>query len=600
MHRWSQLFIPTLREAPVEAEIASQRLLLRAGYIRQFGPGLYSYLFLGRRSLLKIENIVRQELDRVGQEFSFPPGHPRESITNERSQRKGRDAFYLEDRAGQRIGLSPTDEEVVADIAGKELRSYRQLPQIWYQICTRFRDENRPRYGLLHPRESFVSDSYSLDLNVDGLETSYRKHFETYARIFDRCDLTYVLAEGGGDLPEVSQAQECLALTDAGDDVVAMCDACQYAANVEVASSRPLTVSDIEGSVGTPVEVSTPTQKTIEEVAAFLEVNPSQVIKSYLAVAIRSCDTPAAQVPVVVFLRGDHSVNETKLRLMLNRSGSRTDFIRPMEADEIRECFGLEPGFIGPVGLLDVSFPIGGRDKWQKPLFLFDLGLRDRKNLIAGANKPGRHLAKVTPNTSAGFRVTEGSWVDVSTAVEGDGCPKCGATLVFRHAIKIGRVAKSNADGGTRRGCRVTDDKGKEVMLLMGTYRVWLDRILAACVEQHHDDNGFWLSPSIAPFQVVVTPTSVSDGQIEAAAENIAQALDDAGIGVLLDDRDERPGVKFKDSDLIGVPYRINIGKRIVEGEVELFQRSSSEKENVRVGDVVPMLRSRIVETEQV
>ncbi len=598
MHRWSQLFIPTLREAPADAEVASHKLLLRAGYIRQVASGLYSFLFLGNRSMAKIAKLMREEMDRIGQEFHLPALHPRDLWeASGRWQTMGENMFRLRDRAARDLCLGLADEELVTDIARKELRSYKQLPQIWYQVRTKFRDELRSKSGLLRLREFIAQDSYSFDLDSTGLDRSYRKHYQAYCRIFDRCSLSYAVVEASPGELEDSQAQQFMVYTDAGEDTAVTCPSCRYAASLRIATSRPGAVDDLEATADVPVEVATPTQKTIEEVAAFLGVKSSQVIKSYLAVATYQFANGIAQTPVVVFLRGDHSVNEMKLLGALSKAGFSGAELRPMQGDEIRECFGLEPGFIGPVGLSPAAFPVGS-DKWRRPQFYFDLGLKERRNLIAGANQPGFHLTNVTPDNPASFRVPDECWIDLRNVVEGDGCPNCGNAVKFCKAIEIAHMSKLGSTFSEPMGVRVIDEHGKELTPVMGSYGIELERILAARIEQSHDENGFWLPPCIAPFQVVVTPTNTADEKINRGAEEIATALEAAGIEVLLDDREERPGVKFKDADLVGIPYRINVGKKLAEGRVELFTRSTSTKEDVAVDAAVHELQQKLTRGE--
>jgi prolyl-tRNA synthetase len=595
MHRWSQLFIPTLREAPADAEVASHKFLVRAGYIRQLAAGLYSFLFLGNRSMVKIARIVREEMDCIGQEFHLPALHPRELWeASARWQVMGDSMFRLKDRGARDLCLGMTHEEVMTEIARRELRSYKQLPQIWYQIQSKFRDEPRPKSGLLRLREFMMKDSYSFDLDAAGLDISYQKHYDTYCRIFGRCGLKYIVVEAHSGAMGGSQSHEFMVYTDAGEDLVASCASCGYAANMEMASSKLEAVEDIEATGDVPVEVATPTQKTIEEVASYLGVESSQVIKSYLAVATYQYANGIAQTPVVVFLRGDHSVNEAKLLTALGKAGFSGADLRPMQADEIRECFGLEPGYIGPVAFFTPTFPVGGGGKWRRPQFYFDLGLKGRRNLIAGANKPGFHMKNVTPDSPSSFRVKDDWWIDLRNAVEGEGCPNCGHPLKFGKAMEIGHIFKLGYKYTESMGARVLDEHGKELTPIMGSYGIGLERILTACIEQNNDENGFWMPANIAPFQVLVTPTNTENEKIKTAAEEIAKALEAVGIDVLLDDRDERPGVKFKDADLVGIPYRINVGKKLAEGQVEVFTRSTSTKVDVAVDAVIRHIEKKL------
>jgi prolyl-tRNA synthetase len=592
MHRWSQLFIPTLREAPADAEVASHKFLVRAGYIRQLAAGLYSFLFLGNRTLVRITRIVREEMDRIGQEFYLPALHPREIWeASGRWQVMGDNMFRLKDRGGRDLCLGMTEEEVMTEIARKELRSYKQLPQIWYQIQQKFRDEPRPKSGLLRVRQFTMKDSYSFDLDAAGLDVSYRKHYDAYCRIFDRCGLKYVVVEAHSGAMGGSQSHEFMVYTDAGEDFVVSCPSCGYAANVEKATSNLHPVEELTATASSPVEVATPDQRTIDEVASYLGIQPSQMIKSYFAVASYKFANGVAHTPVVVFLRGDHSVQEAKVLTALAHSGFSGADLRPMQADEIRECFGLEPGFIGPVGLFAASFPVGGGDKWRRPQFYFDLGLKGRRNLVSGANKPGFHLRNVTPNASESFFVKDDWWIDLRTVIPGEMCPQCGHALIGGKAVEIGHIFKLGYKYSDSMGARVLDENGKEVTPIMGSYGIGLERILTSCIEQSNDENGFWLPVSIAPFHVVVVPTNTTDEKINSGAIDIANRLEAAGLDVLLDDRDERPGVKFKDADLVGIPYRVNVGKKLAEGIVEVVTRSKSGRDDVAVADVVEHLK---------
>ncbi len=578
MHRWSQLFIPTLREAPADAEVASHKFLVRAGYIRQLAAGIYSYLFLGQRSFNKIIGIVRTEMDRIGQEFYLPALHPRELWeVSGRWTVMGDNLFRLKDRKGTELCLAMTHEENMTEIARKELRSYKQLPQIWYQIQTKFRDEPRPRSGLLRVRQFIMKDSYSFDIDAAGLDVSYRKHRDTYCRIFDRCGLKYLVIEAHSGAMGGSQSEEFMVYTPAGEDQVVSCATCKYAANLEKATSKLEPVTDLwpEGD-GKPLEVYTPGQKTIEEVARYLGVSPKNKIKT-LALMIDSRDEKSGKLQsrgVVVLMRGDHQLNEAKLSAAL--AGKET---RPMEEGEIRQLFGSPAGFLGPLGIEWAK----GLDDAGRPILLVDEALEGRANLIAGANKEDYHTKNITPGKD--FQPT--AYADLRSVVTGDPCPNCGSPLRMDTAVEIGHIFKLGTKYSESMGARVLDKNGKEVMPIMGCYGIGIERILTAAVEQSNDENGFWLPPRIAPFEVVVTPTNVGDEKLRATAEAIAQNLESAGYDVLLDDRDERPGVKFKDADLVGIPFRINVGKKVTEDRVELVERSTRQIQDVSIGAIV-------------
>ena len=574
MHRWSQLFIPTLREAPADAEVASHKFLVRAGYIRQLAAGIYSYLFLGQRSFNKIMGIVREEMDKIGQEFYLPAIHPRELWeASGRWAVMGDAMFRLKDRKGADLCLGMTHEEVVTEIARKELRSYKQLPQIWYQIQTKFRDEPRPKSGLLRVRQFMMKDSYSFDMDAAGLDISYQKHYDAYCHIFDRCGLKYMVVEADSGAMGGSQSREFMVRTPAGEDQIVSCETCNYAANLEKATSRLAPTEDlaVQGD-GRPLEVHTPGMKTIEEVAQFLGVSPKNKMKT-LALIVEegnSKSDKAKSRAVVVLMRGDHEMNEAKLTSALNGKEAR-----PMQEKEITQLFGSPAGFLGPVGI-----PWAEKLKdVDRPILLVDKALEGRSNLIGGANKEDYHLKNLTPGRD--FQPT--AYADLRRVTRGEACPNCGSPMRIDSAVEVGHIFKLGYKYAESMGARVLDKNGKEVTPIMGCYGIGIERILTASVEQGNDENGFWLPPQIAPFEIVVTPTNVSDERIKAAAEDIASRLGTAGYQVLLDDRDERPGVKFKDADLVGIPFRVNVGKKVTEDRVEVVQRSTRQMEDASI-----------------
>ncbi len=577
MHRWSELFIPTLREAPADAEVASHKFLVRAGYIRQLASGIYSYLFMGQRSFTKIMNIVRQEMDTIGQEFFLPAIHPRELWeASGRWAVMGDNMFRLKDRKGAEMVLGMTHEEVMTDIARKELRSYKQLPQIWYQIQTKFRDEPRPRSGLLRVRQFIMKDSYSFDMDEAGLDVSYKKHYDVYCRIFDRCGLKYMVVEAHSGAMGGSQSHEFMVRTPAGEDLIVSCEKCNYAANLEKATSKLEPVEDLnsEGD-GKPVLVHTPGMKTIEDVARFLGVSPKNKIKT-LAMMANEVDAKSRKTklrPVILLMRGDHQMNEAKLSSAV--AGRET---RPMQEEEITALFHSPAGFLGPIGI-DWAKSL---DDVDKPILIVDEALKGRKNLISGANKEDFHVKNVTPEVN--FHPT--AYADLRSVTAGEVCPNCEGPLRIDPAVEIGHIFKLGYKYSESMGTRVLDRNGKEVMPIMGCYGIGIERILTAIVEQNNDENGFWLPPQVAPFEIVVVPTNVSDDKLRTTAETIARQLEEAGFEVLLDDRDERPGVKFKDADLVGIPFRVNVGKKVTEGTVEVVQRSTRQMQDASIGAI--------------
>src|SRR6202790_239971 len=577
MH-WTKLFIPTLRENPAEAEVVSHQLLMRGGYVRQRAAGIYSYLFLAQRSILKITRIVREEMDAIGgQEMLLPALHPAEIWQESgRWEVMGDNLFRLKDRGGRPLCLAMTHEEVMTTIARGELRSYKQLPQIWYQIQTKFRDEPRPKSGLLRVRQFIMKDAYSFDIDAAGLDVSYQKHHDTYCRIFDRCGLKYMVIDAHSGAMGGSQSQEFMVRTPAGEDLIVSCEKCNYAANMEKAISKLAPVEDLkpEGD-GQPLEVHTPGQKTIEDVARFLGVSPKNKMKT-LAMMITEEDAktgkPRARA-VVLLMRGDHQMNEAKLSTAV--AGKET---RPMQEDEIRDLFHSPAGYLGPLGI-DWAKDI--KDS-GKPILLVDKALEGRVNLIGGANKEDYHIKHLTPGKN--FHPT--AYVDLRSVTAGEDCPNCAAPLRIDTAVEIGHIFKLGYKYSESMGARVLDRNGKEVAPIMGSYGIGIERILTAAIEQSNDENGFWLPPSIAPFEVVVVSTNPKDEQIKSAAESIAQTLEASGRDVLLDDRDERPGVKFKDADLVGIPFRINVGKKVTEDTVEVVRRSTLQREDVKISAI--------------
>ncbi|MGA3187383.1 MAG: proline--tRNA ligase [Bryobacteraceae bacterium] len=560
---WSKLFIPTLREDPTEAEVASHRLLLRAGYIRQLAAGLYNYLFLAQRSILKITQIVREEMDAIGaQEFYLPGLNPAEVWQESgRWDVMGDNLFRLKDRNKRDLCLGMTHEEVMTYIARGELRSYKQLPQIWYQIQTKFRDEPRPKSGLLRTRQFIMKDSYTFDLTPAGLDAAYEKHYQAYRRIFDRCGLQYVVVEAHSGAMGGSQSHEFMVVSDAGEDFVATGP--NYAANLEKAVSvaKPPATADPPGDLD-PEEFHTPGRKTIGEVAGFTGLPETSQMKSLVMVA-------DGQV-VLVMVRGDHQLSETKFASVTGASE-----IRPAHPEEIREHFGADPGSLGPIGV--------------KLRILADEALRGRRNMIAGANKDDHHLRHVTPGKDF-----EAEFHDLRQAVAGDTSIVDGTELTVHKTVEIGHIFKLGYKYSESMGLRVLDESGKEVTPIMGSYGIGIERILCAAVELYNDKDGIVMPPSIAPFTLVVTPVNFTDAALNKAATDIYNTAKSLGLDVLLDDRDERPGVKFKDADLIGIPYRITVGKKVAQGFVEVVDRRTKTTTDVAVAEAASFVHAQL------
>ncbi len=568
--RWSQLFIPTLREDPADATAASHKLLVRAGYVRQLAAGVYSYLYLGQRTALKIIQIIREEMDRIGQEFYLPALHPAELWQETgRWEQFGETMFKLKDRGGRDLCLGVTHEEVMTDIARSEIRSYRQLPQIWYQIQVKFRDEPRPKSGLMRLRQFIMKDSYSFDLDEAGLDVSYRKHHDAYCRIFDRCGLRYNVVEAHSGAMGGAMSHEFMVVSPAGEDFIVTCAYCLYAANLEKARAGVAPVEDVPGD-RKPEVFPTPNVRTIDELAAFTGLKPDRLMKS-LAYVIAPADPKGQPQMVLALLRGDHQLNEAKLGEALGGAAWR-----PALAGEIRDAFGAEPGFIGPLGVRNVRI-------------LLDTSLKGRTNLVTGANRNDHHVRHVTPEEDF-----TGEYADLRTVVSGDPCGQCRRPLTVSSAIEVGHIFKLGRRYAESMGLRVLDAQGREVIPIMGSYGIGVERILTAAAELYHDEDGLRLPRAIAPFDVTLTPVNLDEPPLRAAAEQLYRELEHARLQVLYDDRDERPGVKFKDADLIGVPYRITLGtQKVAQGLVEIFERSTRRKADVRIPEAVSVLRSR-------
>jgi prolyl-tRNA synthetase len=558
--RWSQAFIPTLREVPAEAEAPSHQLLLRAGYIRQVAAGVYAHLYLAHRSFLKITRVIREEMDRIGaQEFYLPALNPAE-LWKETGRWDLDVVFKFKDRNQHDLCLGITHEEEMTNIARGELRSYKQLPQIWYQIQGKFRDEPRPKSGLLRLRQFMMKDSYSFDLDETGLDKSYDKHVEAYTRIFQRCGLKFMFVEAYSGMMGGKVSAEFTAPAESGEDSIASCE-CGYAANLEKAESNLPTIEDLPGE-RTPEPFDTPSQKTIEDLVKFTGESPARMIKTLVYIV--------ESKPVLILLRGDHVLSETKLAGVLG-----TDAFRPATPQEALALHGATLGSLGPVGVK------GAR-------ILADRALEGRRNLIAGANRDGTHLRNVTPG-----RDFPAEYRDVRVVNAGDLCTRCGRPLRVTTCVELGHIFKLGCRYSEAMHATVLDAEGKEVPLVMGSYGIGVERILSAAVEQNHDSDGMFLPRAIAPFEVVLTAANMDDAPVRAAAEKLYEEMRSHSIDVLFDDREERPGVKFKDADLIGVPYRVTVGKRkFGRGLAEIFERSTKRIHDVKLEEVVQCLKA--------
>jgi prolyl-tRNA synthetase len=570
--RWSQYFIPTLREDPADAEVVSHKLLLRAGIVRQLSAGIYSYLPLGQRIALKVMQILREEMNRIGgQEFFLPALHPAEVWQESgRWDAIGDEMFRLKDRKGTDLCLGMTHEEVFTTIARSEIRSYKQLPQVWYQIQIKFRDEARPKSGLMRLRTFTMKDAYTFDVDRAGLDKAFLDQREAYQRIFTRCGIEFSIVEASSGSMGGSESNEFMARTDAGEDLIASCANCDYAANLEKATSRLPVVEDEPGP-DAPEEFPTPGVRTIEDLARppYL-VAANQQIKSLVYFA--TIDGEAR--PVLALLRGDHQLHEVKFGDALASTAAR-----PAHPEEIRELLGASAGSLGGVGAKESA------RKANHDLFIIaDAGLKGRRNMTTGANKDDHHIRGVSIERD--LKVDR--WADLRTVNSGEACPRCdsGSLEVFK-GMEIGHIFKLGTKYSESMGARVLTADGKEVPIVMGSYGIGVERIITAAIEQNNDGDGIIWPKSISPFDVVVTITNIKDERLRDAAEKLYTDLRHAGLDVLLDDRDDRAGVKFKDADLIGIPYRITLGKKIADGAVELFDRRAKQSEDVKLDDVV-------------
>jgi prolyl-tRNA synthetase len=566
--RWSRSFIPTLREDPADAEVISHKLLLRAGVIRQLSAGIYSYLPLGQRIAIKIMRILREEMNAIGgQEFYLPALQPAEIWQESgRWDAIGDDMFRLRDRRGTDMCLGMTHEEVFTGIARNEIRSYKQLPQVWYQIQVKFRDEARPKSGLMRLRTFIMKDAYTFDVDRAGLDKAFTDQREAYKRIFSRCGIQYIIVEASSGAMGGTESNEFIARSPAGEDLIVSCENCGYHANLEKAVSRLAPVNDDAGPAA-PEEFPTPGVRTIEDLITFPGgAEASRQIKSLVYFA----KIDGEQRPVLAVLRGDHQLHEIKLADAL-----RATAVRPAHPEEIRELLGANPGSLGPVG---------AKQKHPALFIIADNALKNRRNMTTGANKHEWHIHGV--DVERDFKAD--LWADFRVVESGEGCPRCdsGVLEVFK-GMEIGHIFKLGTKYSESMGATVLNQEGKEVPIVMGSYGIGVERIITAAVEQSHDDDGIIWPKSLTPFHVIVTITNIKQDDLREAGERLYRDLQSAGLEVLLDDRDERAGVKFKDADLIGIPYRITVGKKAAEGVVELFDRLTKQSEDVKIAEVV-------------
>ncbi len=559
--RYSHLFIPTLKEAPSEAEAVSHKLMVRGGYVRQLAAGLYIYLPLGQRVMLKINQIIREEMNAMGgQEVTMPVLNPAEVWQQTgRWEAIGEEMFRLKDRGGRDMCLAMTHEETMTWLAAHDIRSYRDLPQIWYQVQTKLRDEARPKSGVLRTREFTMKDSYSFDKDEEGLDKSYQLHLEAYKKIYSRCGIKFYVVQSDTGMMGGSMAHEYMAPSPAGEDDVALCDGCGYAANTELALSVPKQVAMTNDAFE---EIATPERRTIEEVTRFLKVSPGHLLKSIMVIT----DTG----PVLALVRGDQTLHEKKLAKLI---GSH----RPAQKDEVKSVLGVPAGFIGPMvhRIRKIADPVLKSGSY-----------------VAGANKEGFHVKGVT----AEKHFADAEFFDIHTAAADDACVQCGKPLRIERVIEIGNIFKLGTKYSVPLKANYLDENGEEKPIVMGSYGIGPARIAAAAIEQGNDQNGIIWPLAIAPYQVMVLPVNVQDVKSMDAAEELYTALEEKGFEVLMDDRDERAGIKFKDADLIGIPYRIIIGeKNLKEGLVEVKERKSGQMNKIKIEEVVEKVAKLLV-----
>ena len=557
--RYSKYFIPTLKESPADAEVISHKLMIRAGMIRKVAAGIYTYLPLGLKFIRKIENIVREEMNNAGAiELLMPSIIPAELWQKtERWYHYGKELLRIKDRHDRDFCYGPTHEEVITDLVSKEIKSYKQLPVNFYQIQTKFRDEIRPRFGLMRGREFIMKDAYSFDRDEEGAEISYKKMYDAYCKIFERCQLEYRVVEADTGAIGGSFSHEFMVLANTGEDVIVTCSNCGYSANIEKAEvlqkEYPENYSDEPEK---PIEkVYTPNVKSIEDVSKYLNVPKTKIIKTIIL-------TDGENV-VATLVRGDFDINIVKVKNVMN-----WDIIYFATEETVKEVTNAPSGFAGPIGL--------------KCKIIADYSIKGMKNFVVGANEKDYHLKNVN------FKdFSEIEFYDLRNAVEGDKCPKCsnGVYKIYR-GIEVGHIFKLGTKYSEKLNATYLDKDGKEKLIIMGCYGIGIGRTAAATIEQNHDKDGMILPEPISPFKVYLLPVNYNDENIKKIADEIYEKLKNKNIEVLLDDRDERAGKKFKDADLLGFPYRINVGKKVKDGIVELINRKTKEVKEIEIAKI--------------
>ncbi len=548
--RYSEIFLPTVREVPSDAEVISHQLMIRAGMIRKLTSGIYSYLPLGHRVMQKLERIIREEMNRAGaQEVFMPMVQPRELWEESgRWSHYGKELLRFRDRNDRECCLGPTHEEVITDLVRNGIKTYRHLPKNLYQIQTKFRDEIRPRFGVMRCREFSMKDAYSFDANEEGVDISYNKMFDAYSKIFERCGLKFRAVEADTGSIGGSFSHEFMVMAETGEDAICFCRNCEYAANLEKAEISMPKQREIRKEEFLPPEsVHTPDMKSIDEVSSFLHVAPKDVVKTM----IYSADG----TPVAVLVAGDKEINEIKVKNYLG-----CGILEMATDDMIYDVTGAPRGFAGAVGI--------------KARTIADYSIINMINFVMGANKEDYHVK----NVNIGRDVSVEAFADLRIAQDTDLCPRCGSSYKFARGIEVGHVFKLGIKYSKAMNATFLDKNGSEQYMVMGCYGIGVGRTVAAAIEQNNDENGIIWPIPMAPYHVIITPVNVNDENIKKISEDLYKALLEKGIEVILDDRDERAGVKFKDADLIGIPLRITIGKKsLSDGKIEVKLRRSGE-----------------------
>jgi len=567
--RYSKYLLPTLKEIPSEAEVPSHQLMLRAGMIRKLTSGIYSYLPFGLRSIRKVEAIIREEMNRAGAiEVLLPIVLPAELWQEtHRWEEYGKELLRFKDRHNRDYCMGPTQEEVITDIARREIRSYRQMPINLFQIQTKFRDEIRPRFGVMRAREFIMKDGYSFDVDEKNADESYQKMYDAYSRVFARCGLKFKVVEAESGLIGGHFSHEFMVLAETGEEIIISCTHCSYAANIEKAEFKrsDRTSRSEDPNLFKPLQkVRTPNQRTVEEVTQFLSVSPKELVKTLIFETDKG--------PIAALVRGDHEINEKKLKAILG-----TENLQLASEETVEEITHAPKGFAGPLGL---SIPV-----------LADLDIQRMVNFVTGGNQKDAHLLHV--NIGRDFHISQ--FVDLRKFTQGDRCPLCGGETRWDKGIEVGHIFKLGTKYSKAMGAAYLDEEGKERIIVMGTYGIGVGRTVAAAIEQYYDKDGIIFPMPIAPFQVLILPVNMKVDLLRETAEELYQTLLNQGIEVLFDDREETPGVKFKDGDLIGIPLRLTLGeKNVKKGLVEINRRRTREVFLVKKEEAVSKIQEMI------